>query len=126
MGTASRSGSPGAAVAWLAVAGGAVYAVLSLVIGVGAIAWLIILVVLSRRFSLRALSLPAVGFLVGYAIAFVGLLVPNNLACQAPSCVTVPWNVDLTWGVFDLVIAAAVVGIVRSVMLLARSARPRL
>lgn len=109
----------------LGVAGGAVYGVLTLIVGVGAIAWLLVLIVVSWRLTLRALSLPAVGFVVGFAIAFLGLLVPNNLSCQPPSCFAAPWNVDLTWAAVDLVVATAVVGIARLGMLFAKLARPR-
>ncbi|HEV2033250.1 MAG TPA: hypothetical protein VGU71_03475 [Candidatus Dormibacteraeota bacterium] len=125
MRTVSRWGSTGAAVVLLGVAGGAVYGVLTLIVGVGAIAWLLVLIVVSWRLTLRALSLPAVGFVVGFAIAFLGLLVSTNLSCQPPSCFAAPWNVDLTWATVDLVVAAAVVGIARLGMLLAKLARPR-
>jgi hypothetical protein len=125
MRTVLRWGSTGAAVALLGVAGGAVYGVLTLTVGVGAIAWLVVLIIISWRLTLRALSLAAVGFVVGFAIAFLGLLVPTSLSCQPPSCFGAPWNVDLTWAVVDLVVAAAIVGIARLGMLLAKLARPR-
>src|SRR5438105_3000392 len=125
MRTVSRWGSTGAPVALLGVAGGAVYGVLSLTVGVGAIAWLLVLIVISWRLSLRALSLPAVGFVVGFAIAFFGLLVPTNLSCQPPSCFGAPWYVNLTWAAVDLVVAAAIVGIARLGMILAKLASPR-
>jgi hypothetical protein len=110
-------------VALLGAAGGAVYGVLTLIAGVGAIAWLVLLIVVSRRRPLRALPLTAVGFVVGFAIAFLGLLVPTTLSCQPPSCFATPWNVDLTWAVVDLVVAAAVFGIARLGMFLATLAR---
>jgi hypothetical protein len=110
-------------VALLGAAGGAVYGVLTLIAGVGAIAWLLLLIVVSRRRPLRALPRPAVGFVVGFAIAFLGLLVPSMLSCQPPSCYATPWNVDLTWALADLVIAAVVVGIARLSMFLATLAR---
>jgi hypothetical protein len=103
-----------------------VYAVLALTIGVGAIAWLLVLIVISWRLTLRALSFPTVAFVVGFAIAFLGLLVPTNLSCQPPSCFGAPWSVDLIWAGVDLVVAAAVVGIARLGMLLAKLARPRI
>jgi hypothetical protein len=110
-------------VALLGAAGGAVYGVLTLIAGVGAIAWLLVLIVVSRRRPLRALPLPAVGFVVGFAIAFLGLLVPSMLSCQPPSCFATPWNIDLTWALVDLMIAAVVVGIARFGLFLATLAR---
>jgi hypothetical protein len=98
---------------------------LTLVIGVGAIAWLLVVIVVSWRLTVRALSRPAVGFVVGFAIAFLGLLVPTNLSCQPPSCFAAPWNMDLIWAAVDLVVAAAVVGIARLGILVAKLARPR-
>ena len=107
----------------LGVAGGAVYGVLSLTVGVGAIAWLLVLIVISWRLTLRALPLPAVGFVVGFVIAFWGLLIPASLSCQPPGCFATPWYSDLTWAVVDLAVAAAVFGIARLGMFLAALAR---
>jgi Ni/Fe-hydrogenase subunit HybB-like protein len=123
MTTVPRWGSTGAVLALLGAAGGAVYAVLTLIVGVGAIVWLILLIVVSRRLSSRALPLPAVGFVVGFVIAFWGLLIPASLSCQPPGCFATPWYADLTWVVVDLAVAAAVFGIARLGMFLATLAR---
>jgi hypothetical protein len=45
------------------------YGVLTLVAGIGSIAWLALLIVISRRYPVRALSMTAIGFVVGFAIA---------------------------------------------------------
>jgi hypothetical protein len=105
--------------ALLGAAGGVVYGLIALIAGVGAIAWLILLIVVSRRRPLRALQAPAFGFVGGFAVAFLGLVVSTTLSCQPPSCFAAPWYADLTWAALDLVLAAAVLGIARLGMFLA-------
>jgi hypothetical protein len=126
MTTVQRWRSAQARVALFGVAVGAVYGILAMTIGVGAIAWLLVLIVLSWRLSVRDLSFPAVGFVVGFAIAFLGLLVPSNLSCQPPSCFATPWDVDLTWAGVDLFVAAVLVSLARLGRLFVGLGRPRL
>ncbi|MDQ6721981.1 MAG: hypothetical protein M3003_14460, partial [Candidatus Dormibacteraeota bacterium] len=111
-----RAGLP---VVLLGSASGAIYGVLTLVAGIGSIAWLALLIVISRRYPVRALSMTAIGFVVGFAIALFGVVVATNLSCTPPSCYGPPLSEDLTWAAADLVIAAAFFGVARLGLFLA-------
>jgi hypothetical protein len=102
-----------------ALLAGAVYAVLTLIAGIGAFFWLLILLLLTRHLTLRALwPLPLPGFVVGFALSFAALLVPSTLSCQAPSCYTTPLTEDVAWAAIDLAIAFIVFGLSRLGLLL--------
>ena len=99
------------------------YGVLTLVAGIGSIAWLALLIVISRRYPVRALSMTVIGFAVGFAIALFGVVVATNLSCSPPSCFGPTLGEDLIWAAADLVIAAAFFGVARLGMFVFASAR---